>query len=621
MQMDISKIIANRKLGITAIGLSVTALTLNQLIINSTLIYQLCLILFLASSIYLIKTVQLSDSNEQKNLMIHHTIPSITFFCLFAGTIIIVNQQAYSRPLIFLMLIAIMSGLLAVEIISMENICSPFILAKIFIIAILLRATLFYQFPSQVGLDPWFHASYIEQLLVVGHLGEYFKSYHFFPIMHVFGAIISQIAGMDVKNSYFFIGIISTFGSIFIYILARSQFEERIALLSVLMLLVSSEHIQWGYWIIPMSYGIALFPMVMYLISSISTSDSLHYREINILILVITILTHTVTSVVTLAFLAAMRISYIVYLNFKGLRRPEKSIEPISVILFAVLLISYWMYASGFIGYIAESIKFGFSMDSFIPHKVTRNIVEYTLERLALYTFAFFSIIGFLYILEINRDKTTILRVLLSISAIIISFFVVGGYILNFTDFLPTRWFVFIFILSSMACAVGLNVIAKKRPIFIFILMIMYSFIMITSYSANLTDDIIPLMNTPCYALKYSEMKGANTICNHTDIGNNTDNLGNCSIYTDAFYANYISKICDSNKLLNSRMLIGEESIHGTLILRNEMKDRISLLESLGVGRPTEEFVLNQSVWHSLIESKDYFKIYDSNTINSLVRV
>lgn len=592
---------------------------------------EMVLTMLLACSIYLLLRDTLKERKtklfstemeiwEKHNIKSRLYLLNIIFFCLLSASIIIISQHIYSRPLIFLVLVTIMSGILAIEIVVNANRAYlTFILAKIFIIGILLRASVFYQFPGPVGIDPWYHINFVEQLLIQGHVPEELGKYISFPVMHIIVASLSQLTGLGVKDSYFMIGVIEIASLIFVFLIAREIFNEKIGLLSVLMLIVSSEHILWGYWIIAMTLGIALVPILtFFLFSQQRERKNLNYKLFIILILVLVTVTHTVASFAILIVLVATWIAHFIYKTLWKLENFEQHVGLTLIMLFSVMLIGYWMYASGFIGYVAESIKFAFSMDIWEGEKMYGGVVESSWNYLSMYTFGFFAILGSLYVLNIQKEEYS--QIPIVITAWVVTFFVFVSFFLGRNAILFGRWPVFIEILLAIPCSLGLlamSALSKKRVLSVlFVLVIVFTGVMVMNDNANITQ-VVPWAQYPRFGLMDSEIHAYQTISTHIQYSAE-DNF----IYGDGYYLSCFRSSKPYTKgiecPLSISILQGDEKFHGILILRREMKDNVVRIQQKGVYRDTIEFKMDESLYQSYTDGPQYAVIYDCGTVKGI---
>lgn len=620
----------DKKIGIIGVIFSITLLIYAFTTHKPLELQEMLLAVFFACTIYLLSRNRLKEravklfsteieSGKNDNTKSVLFLLDIIFFCLLTASIIIISQHPYYRPFIFLAIVAIMAGILAVEIVvSTNKNYSAFILAKILIVGILLRASVFYQFPSTPGIDSLAHADFIELLLMHGYVSEYFRSYEYYPAMHILSASLSQVTGFGVKDSHFMMGFIQVASYIFIYLIGRVFFNDKIGLLSTLLLALCSPGILWGGCnITAMGFATSFLPVIAFLILSRNNGNkSIRYTVFIMLFLILVIVTHTIASAAMLIFLFGAWVAYLAYSIFWYTEKQEQPVGLTLILLFSVMLVGYWMYASGFIGLVGSAISLAFRIDTFKGVKLMEgNISATTWDYLSLYVFAFFSILGSLYTLGISKKKEQS-RIPLIISAWCFTFFVFIMFFLGRNFIILNRWVIFVMILLAIPCAVGiLNISAlssKKTLVSLFMLVTVFAGIMITASGANITQPV-PWAQLSRNGLMDSEIHGANTVSKLSNFDSTQD-----MIYADPYYISIFNKFNVSSVEDGSRILDGEiREFQGILMLRKEAKDNI-----IAISDPktihSAEFKMNQSIWQSLTEAEEYNTIYDCDTVKGI---
>jgi hypothetical protein len=317
-----------------------------------------------------------------------------------------------------------------------------------------------------------------------------------------------------------------------------------------------------------------------------------------------------------LIFLFGTWIAYLAYSIFWHTEKRERPVELTLIFLFSVMLLGYWMYASGFIGRVGSAISNAFRIDTFKGVKLMEgNIIAITWNYLSLYVFAFFSILGSLYTLGIAKKKEQS-HIPIVISAWCFTFFVFFMFFLGRNFIILNRWVIFVMILLAIPCAVGiLNISAlssKRALVVLFMLVTVFAGIMVTSNGANITP-VVPWAQMPRSGLMDSEIHGANTVSELSNFDSTQD-----MIYIDIYYTRIFNKFNVSNVEDGSRILDGGiQEFQGILMLRKEAKENIiHISDPKTVHRA--EFKMNQSVWQSFTEGEEYNTIYDCDTVKGI---
>lgn len=531
-------------------------------------------------------------------------ITSIIFYISLIIGMLIINQDLYSRPLSFLLVISLLAGLVAVQIISTDDKVHYYlILFEIIVLGIVIRATVYYQFYGLIGGDPWVHAGSINSIISLGHVTDKVAGYYYFPFMHILGAFIHDLTGLNLKNSMFVIGLCEFLSLIFIFLIVKKIFDYKMGLLAFLILSVATYTVEYGFLVIPQTLGISFLVILIYLFFIQKNLDTVYKKMIFsvfiMLFLTSSVLTHTITSFATLIVLSAIFIVDFVRIKISDILKIKLKnrnyVTGTLLALFFIFIIYYWMFSSGFIGVIGETIKWGFSSVYQAPSvsTVTESFSTTFFKMLPLYTFSFLAIIGFLYTLRIKSLKT------INIYGWVILGFVFLAVFLNLNSFLPARWFIFIQICLIVPVVISILILSQvtaKRAITIFLLISLFSITALTSYEAN-AYDVNPYTPYPASGVKYSEYNVGfidmipNDVNVYTDLGNR---LNTTLPVEDA-----------------SSILAGEDKLDGILLFRTSLENNSYLTSSLGGGHYSIE-KLRPSF---LTEMQKYDRIYDSGTV------
>jgi hypothetical protein len=584
---------------------------------------------FLACIIYLLCRKNLSyfssfDFTTNRTKIYYIPLLNILFFGLLTLSLILWSRSAHSNAFILLIIASIMSGILAVEIVYNNNeVYSAFILVKLLFLGIFIRAYPYFLYPSQAGVDSLYHVNFIEQLLMQGHIPVN-TSYESYPIMHILAASISQITGFDGKNSFFFISIVAVLSFTFIFLIGKKLFNEKIGLLSVLILVVSSSQITLGWWITAMTMGLGFLPIFFFLLwSSNETGKKIIYKIFIFLIMIIVILTHPIPST-TIGVVIGLTwiISYILQ-KILGDLASSTQINGIRLIkIFGILLIGYWMSMTVFLRHIIRSIVSAFTIDrqvamDVVPKAISaqEDVLESIWRALPILLFIFLIILGFLTIINRNNDKQ-LRQIHYSILSACFVVFVSSIQLFNFYEALPGRWISFMEIISVFLVGVGFVTItvSKKehlRLAKIFIFMIIFSSIMISGGITGVVS-ITRLDSNPRLALSESEMYAAENI--YQISGN--DGLSKNTIYVDMYVlASYSYKKVTFVAKDAGDIFLGKQPLEGILILRNEVIQNTVLIASQGI---VQQFRMDSLRFQSFIEGPEYNVIFNSGNIRAI---
>jgi hypothetical protein len=376
-------------------------------------------------------------------------------------TLILLNEM-YLFNNIFLLysIIIILSCLVILEFISTPSdvICSLLIIFKIFIIALILRWNMYFQYPSYIGIDPWYHSSIISYIIKLGHL-PISETYSKYPIMHILVSIASLVLNISIKNSMFFtVGLFEIISLIYVFLIGRFISSIKTSILATFLVAVSSYHISWGYQIIPMSLGLSIFSTIFYLLFREKSSKLPSFRIITLLFIFLIIFTHTLSTAVTWLFIGLL---YVVNRIYSIYSKKDTHLSFVSLSLVLVLLTSmvgYWMYATGFIGYVTLAIKSSLTtseINSIVANPLVVNLIERELNRIELLLFIGFTILGSLF--WFSEGIGDIRKLMLIVSGVVVTFILFSSVFIGIDSLLPDRWYVFLYLIIANISAVGIS--------------------------------------------------------------------------------------------------------------------------------------------------------------------
>lgn len=182
---------------------------------------------------------------------------------------------------------------------------------------------------------------------------QYITEYSYFPMIHVFGAMLSLITGIDLFSvvkwfpSFLDVALIPL-----LYLLVRSIFkEEKIALLSALLFACLQNHILLSSLFIRQTYALVLAVCCIYLYFSAKHSPHLATNyALSIMCLIGTVFAHHLTSFMLLIFLLihvlvtkASKVPFLRRVYFGKTITGEKVTITFSLIAFVAPL-AYWTY-------------------------------------------------------------------------------------------------------------------------------------------------------------------------------------------------------------------------------------------------------------------------------------
>lgn len=517
--------------------------------------------------------------------------------------ILLVLSTYYSttpRGTFFLLILAGICFSLALQILSISSSLkfqTTVVIIEVLVVGLLIRASLFYQFPGFIGDDPWAHTWFISIIKNFGYIPPYDQSafhYSYFPLMHLLCVSASAMLMLDIKNSLFLmIGFFEVISVIFIFLICRKYFDVRIGLFSILIILISPYHVLNGYRIIAMTLGLGLIVLCVYLLMCIIDSQK---KNIEIILLFIIsffaiICTHVIPTVIVCLVIFMILIStYALKFSNYG-KFSQQKINFLFFAFCASLAIVYYIYYAHF-----SSIPINASISGFSTQKQTvlaANFFQAFLDQFSIILFFIFSYIGLLYLLaKENLSNITFSYVFLSGSIGIFNFIA----LLLFPSLFPERWLAFSFIFLSIPCVIGLFLISSLfktqigRVLSILVIFGTFLFLLLNNSSIDITK-VDPIKNS----VTDSEIQSVYTITNN--IGR-SEKIGTSQNFKNIANV-YLSKE-QSNRIINIWSLLEEgkyNSMHVEFILTSKRYVKGSNYEN--------DFTKNK-----------FQLIYDSNEVN-----
>lgn len=532
---------------------------------------------------------------------------SIIFFGLFAGCTLLLTQHGW-QYYAFLAVVLTMTVTLAIEILLSDSRgYSLFILGKLMALGILIRAGVYYYYPSTLGGDPWYFADFTNQLIQGGRIPD-MPPYDSFPVMPILAGSASQVTDLAARDSLFMVGALGMVSLVFIFLIGRRVFNEKVALFSVLILVICSQHILLSYYSTPNNFGlVVLLPLILFLILE---KRDMRYMGCAILVLMTITLTHSIFSAMVVGLLA---ITVITFSTHRFLWQPEAFRRGPGINLVGLgvaMVIGYWMHISGWFDRITSAFAFGWESSLLLTQEVLASTVlegvkGHVMENLPGLLFMFFAIIGSLYVFSAAGKKRPSLKIPLILIGLGVTLLV---FILTNVQVGagPWRWVGFMMICLAIPCALGILFIsvAQNKARFmgaILASLILFTGLMLTSHSANINENITPWVHYPRQALTSSELQAAETV------HRNTDGL----IYTDWYYKHAFTYRLHSEMSLDIAPVIsGEKEARGILVLREEIRDDPSYFGD-GTHKPDE------SIYDSFVNGEQYNLIYDCGPVKA----
>jgi hypothetical protein len=540
---------------------------------------------------------------------------SICFFGLFTLSILAVHfrPELYQRPTLYFILTALTAGVIACEIFSSSRRYLGPILIQIILLGMSIAWSQLLIFPSLLGVDPWHHLALTDSIIGEGFIPEG-NSYSKMPFFHLMIAATSLIAELPYKLaamvSVSLIQIICN--ALFVFLIAGHLFRNyRTGLLAALMVIIANHQIFMSYWSIPNGFAAVFIPIALYLLFfKFRDQPYASFTILYILVLASIILTHTITAMCMAILLFVSYGALIVYCACQHLGEYNNAslIRPVG---FTVAMFAWWTFAaSSSIKSLAKLIEWGFSIDVFVKtpkelqgYEATIPLGEQLFNNLGMFLFFAFSFIGVFYMISRRGSSSSFALAWVGMAPLVIGFFS----LISEHSVIEHRWWYFAQILLSIPLAVAIYIIGtwKSKRLqyicsFAFGFVVILSFLMITSPSANVDNPFFSPNSHMRYSLTESELESVKTVTEKWDGPIKTDRyLAGSQEYQYPQVSAFCQQIYTDDYL--------------------SLGDHIILVREVIVGRPFKIFSSIYKLDYDLsgkLEGLGFSQIYDSNSVS-----
>ncbi|MDN5310584.1 MAG: hypothetical protein PWP14_1978 [Methanolobus sp.] len=507
----------------------------------------------------------------------------ILFFILFSFSLIIWNNSV-DRPFSYFLLLSLCTGVLALSIYVSDTKTDYFIqYCKIILLSFNIKYSI-YMFAGFIpGVDPYVHAKMNDLLAMSGNIDVLFGKEMYFPIMHVQTAITQIISNVPIKDASNYAVIIPfIFASTFVYLVTRKLFDEKIGLLSMLLLNISDFHIVWGSSPQTTSYGLILYYLLMYVLFKVFyLRSNSKWISLSIFLTIMLIITHAVSSFIFVVTMFALFLGSFIYnLWYKNDRKVYYSgLFLISVIallqhwfismyskdgkpFFDQIVSSLYEYITGYADFLNRpeaTIEIASTLPPFI---------ERFADTMGLSLYLFFAIVGSLMVLSYKyRDQIKFSYILIMIILFGVTF---AFPLFGIRNIIPSRWFAFEYFFVSMFAAFAIIHISHVtdrivlRKVFLVSVFCILAFFMSASTISNLDSPLWLKDSTISTTYTVAEIRGAETLSMYSD-----------NLFSDIRYGTSVIDVylnMSTTSLGNSQTIFTREN--EILLWRNYMLER-----------------------------------------------
>lgn len=557
------------------------------------------------------------------------SILGIAFYLIFLACIFIYSTNLYYRPISSFILICILAAIIASQILYVrEGDGVTSLLLQIFLLSILIRVGIFYNFPSLMGYDAYFHVSMARAITDTGFVApiETSSKYFYYPLFHVFVSIVQVMGEADIKDAIFYsIGLASVFSTVGVYLLGKKLEGAQMGLLATLLINLNNHNIVAGITnVTPGSLVLCYFIFIVYAI--FSEKQSLRYTGFILLITVLMVLTHQLTTFVV--FLSLVSICAGKYLHNHIFKSPSVKTTSFNYILFFVIsLQTYWMFTyvnqnTSFLEMVLsplmDVLQVGTSYSSqelILGSANNQETFETLLLHISYLALPFFAIGGVLeWVSRGNVKKVNKFSIALVVT--ILYGLAYGIPLLGMRNFLTSRWFPLIAVfLVLVAASYMLKLISlfnskkAKMPVML-IIVFLFSFVMVTTPGINKDNPLVAKDTTVRNQFKSIEIEAIKTVTAKYSGNILMDSpYDSCLFYRDRGYdsnnATYfnIQHIQTGEIDGNPIVLLRKSTIKEPISINDPERYGVNIIQTLPEG------------FFDGFEAYDYARVYDNEEV------
>lgn len=558
----------------------------------------------------------------------------LSFYIIFLICILIFSMNLHYRPMSYFILVCVLAGIIASEILYIrEGDRVSSILLQIFLLSILIRVGIFYNFPSLMGYDAYFHANMARIITNTGFVAPFQISgkYFYYPLAHIFISVTQILGKTDVKDAIFYsIGLANIFITAGIYLIGKKLEGPQMGLLAALLINLNNHNIVTGIANIT-SGSLVLCYFIFIIYTIFSEKQEVKYTGLLLLITILMVLTHQLTTFVVLFALLTIYIGKYLH-NHLYNNSPLRTTGFNYILFFIVSMQTYWTftYVTSDTSFLAMVFKplmevfqagAGYSSDELIVGSViNQDKLEVLLLHISYLALPFFSIGGVLAWLS-REDLKKINKFSIALVVIILYSFAYGIPLLGMRNLLTTRWFPLISVFLVLVAAsyilklVSLFDLRKAKIPAIFIIMLLFSFVMVTTPGINKDNPLVAKETTVRNQFKDIEIQAIKTVSGKYagDILMDSP-YDSCLFYSDSGYnssnARYfnIQQIKTGEIEGNSMVLLRKSTLKEPISINDPDRYGVNFIQEL----PGEFF--------NRFEARDYALIYNNEEVFAYVK-
>lgn len=381
------------------------------------------------------------------------------------------------------------------------------LLAQILSLTLVVRFGALYTTPGFIGIDIWTHMSYLaEPIYNQGSLSPISTDKHYAaPFYHLLVVTTAHLLDVSLREALILsIGVAVPFSILFIYATTKLLVPVRWAVFATMLYSIGDYFIEWGIHLIPTSHGLVFFLGMLYSLLRIMQIEY-NMRDFALLVLftVAIILTHQVSTFIMLVVIGAgLLAQFLLRLDIfnhnpldPDVFRTMNPVNLIGLLVFDVGLITFMWSLTPYNGdsfletvliYLGETLKSSAGFLNLASDQSTEEaasaaaaagptqmqILANYVDTLGFLLLLCLAIVGCVYVLRRQCAKHSVFTLL--IATVIMLFFVLGLPLFGIRNFIPQRWFAFLYAPMAILSAIGVRFLSGhlNRKVFIVALLL-----------------------------------------------------------------------------------------------------------------------------------------------------
>ncbi|MHC3436841.1 hypothetical protein ACYJ1Y_01800 [Natrialbaceae archaeon A-gly3] len=482
---------------VAAIGGILLALALLPLRLVASQIYleTVPIVLGTACGLYLLSLYQKRNVTSIPTLpaRVAMALPTVVLIGL-SGLILLTVLQG-ERTALFFALSSVVGTLLFVQILFTDDrtFNVGVVLLQLVAFAFVFRFTALYATPGFIGIDIWTHMELAEAIYAERSLSGISHDKHYAsPLYHLLVVTSSLLFDVPLQTAlYLSVGIVMPLSPLLVYATTNLLVPTRWATLAAALYALASHVSMWGMHLIPTSLGLVFFLGMLYALIRVMRIEYT-LRDFTLLLLssVAVILTHQVSTFIMLVLLLAAFLAQLTFtIGPLGLTRLDSSVfrakKPVNLIGLLVFNFGLTIFVWSLTPYRQQSFLatvlsfFGQTLEEsagFLniasasaedaPDEAPEAAAPSLLEQIVPYVDAagFLLLLGLtfagcLYVVHRRRAEQSVFTLLLAAAFMLV--FVLGLPMFGIRNFIPTRWFAFLYASMAILGAIGLRILAR----------------------------------------------------------------------------------------------------------------------------------------------------------------